>query len=235
MSIPLATQHPYTTTFTATVTKVFENGAVELSETYFYPTGGGQPHDTGILHKENESFSVIEVKKSDGGILHVIDKPGLAVGDTIKGEIDEIRRRAHRNVHTATHVLCAVLERGEGTKITGGQLGAEKARIDVDMQEYTPEKMQEYVNQANAHLMQGIPVRRSIISRQELLARPEMIKLAAGFPEHVQEIHLVEIGDVDAQPCGGTHVDNTKECGQIQFIKAENRGKNNRRIYFTMQ
>lgn len=235
MSIPLATQHPYQLLFHAIVTCVHENGTVELSETYFYPTGGGQPHDTGVLLRGSETFIVTEVKKNDGAIIHTVDKTGLNVGDSVEARIDEDRRRAHRNIHTATHVLCAVLEHGEGTKITGGQLGAEKSRIDVDMQECTPEKLQKYIEQVNTHLREGLPVRRSIISRQELLARPEMIKLAIGFPEHVQEIHLVEIGNIDAQPCGGTHVNNTSECGQIRFLKAENRGKNNRRIYFALE
>lgn len=235
MTIPLATLHPKTLDFDAAVKEVTAEGLVELDRTYFYATGGGQPHDTGTISAGGDTYQVLEVLKRDGTILHRLDRPGLSPGTQVRGSIDTGRRERLRRVHTATHVLCAVLERHEGTRITGNQLGPDKTRVDFDMEDYDQGRLQQYITQANEIIAQALPVRRSVITREELLRKPELIKLAAGFPEHIREVHLVEIGDVDAQPCGGTHCDSTAEIGRIVFLKAENRGKSSRRVYFTVE
>jgi misacylated tRNA(Ala) deacylase len=232
--INLATRFPYVLEFDTVVTHVNEDGTVELEQTYFYPTGGGQPHDTGIIKHNDEEFTVREVKKQGSHIVHVVDRAGLAAGDKVHCIIDEQRRTRHRNMHTATHVLCAIIEKAENAKVTGNQISAEKTRIDFNIKDGNPEKLQQYVAEANRIIREGKLVKKYIIGRDELLQKPEMVKLAVGFPENVTEIHIVDIEGVDAQPCGGTHVDNTAEIGTIAFEKSESRGKNNRRVYFTV-
>jgi len=138
-------------------------------------------------------------------------------------------------MHTAIHIVCALLERDAGTHITGNQIGEEKSRLDVDLQVYDPAFVERVVTEANAIIAQDLHVSRRVVSREEFLADPSLVKLAAGFPEHIQEIHLVEIPGVDRQACGGTHVDRLGEIGKIVFLKSENRGKNNRRFYFGLE
>lgn len=233
--IPHATLHPNELSFHATVTTVAENGAVTLSETHFYPTGGGQPHDTGILTRTGEAFRVTDVRKGEHGIIHTVDRTGLAVGDEVEGSIDAERRQRHRRMHTGVHIVCALLERDAGTRITGNQIGEEKSRLDVDLQTYDPAFIEHVVAEANAIIAQDLHVSRRVVSRAEFLADPSLVKLAVGFPEHVQDIHLVEIPGIDKQACGGTHVDHLGEIGKIVFLKSENRGKNNRRIYLGLE
>ncbi len=230
--IPLATLRPAELVFDAHITGILPEG-VMLSQTRFYPTGGGQPNDTGTLVKDGRTYRVTDVRKHEQGPLHVLDTTeGLAVGDPVVGSVDATRRSLHRRMHTAMHVLCAVLESAAGTRITGNQIGEERSRLDVDLPAYDPELIQRAVDDANAIIARDLPVSRKVVSREEFLADPSLVKLAAGFPEHILEVHLVTIPGVDAQACGGTHVDRLGEIGRIALLKSENRGKNNRRVYF---
>ena len=229
--IPAATLRPSELTFRATVTAILPEGAI-ISETLFYPTSGGQPCDTGIIERGGVRYTVTEVRKHDRGVLHVLDRTGLSPGDEVAGLVNGQRRTIHRRMHTAMHVLCAVLERAAGTRITGNQIGGERSRLDVDLPEYDPVEIRRAVGAANAIIAQALPVARRVVSREEFLADPSLVKLAAGFPENVHEVHLVEIPGVDTRACGGTHVDRLGEIDRIVLLKTENRGKSNRRIYF---
>jgi misacylated tRNA(Ala) deacylase len=231
----LATVNPNIFEFEATVLHVNEDGTIELDKTYFYPTSGGQPHDTGIIRRNDEEFKVKEVKKSDCYLIHVVDHAGLQEGDEVHCTIDKERRQKFMRMHTATHVLCAVLERAESTKVTGNQIGADRTRIDFNLEFYSPEKMQKYIDEANVILAESHAVRRYVTTRDDLMKNPELVKLAAGFPDTVTEVNMVEIEGFDLQPCGGTHVENTSECGRIVFEKAESKGKENRRVYFRLE
>jgi misacylated tRNA(Ala) deacylase len=234
MTIALATLHPYVLEFDAIVTHINNDGSIELDKTYFYPTGGGQPHDSGVITRNDEQFQVLEVKKGDCNTVHIMSKPGLAEGDAVHCVIDKERRELHRRMHTACHILCAVLEQKENAKVTGNQIGIERTRIDFGTEQFSPERLQEYIAEANRIIGQGLAVRKFVTGRDELLANPKLVKLAAGFPEHVIDVHMVEIKDFDTQPCSGTHVDNTLEIGQLVFDKAESKGRNNRRVYFRL-
>jgi len=235
MTVPLATLHPYTLEFIATVKEIRDQTGIILENTYFYPTGGGQPFDTGVLRLAEKEYLVIDVKKQDGVIVHIVDADGLAVGDTVECVIDQPRREKLRRMHTATHVLCAVIERASGAKVTGNQIGEEKTRIDFDLERNDPELMRAWVDEANAILASGVKVQKSVTTRDVLLQRPEMVKLAMGFPEHVTDVHLVDIPGADVQPCGGTHCDTLSEIGRIVFLGAETRGKNRRRVYIGLE
>ena len=235
MTIPLSTLHPYTYEFDAVITHIAEDGAVELDTTYFYATGGGQPNDLGVVKRNDEEFIIKDVRKKDGRIVHFIDRPGLDVGDALHCIIDKDRREKHRRMHTATHVLCAVIEKAENTLVTGNQIGAEKTRIDFNLENCDAEKIKSYVDEANRIIARNPTVRKYVTTRDELVKNPHLIKLAAGFPQSVTDVHMIEIVDFDIQPCGGTHVDALSEIGVLVFEKIESKGKNNRRVSFTLQ
>jgi misacylated tRNA(Ala) deacylase len=235
MAQSLATRFPYQVQFEAVVTHLNDDGSVELDKTYFYPTSGGQPNDTGVIIRNEERFVVQDVRKRDNQVIHIVDHAGLSEGDAVHCEIDDVRRAMLRRMHTAAHVLCAVLEQREGAKVTGNQIGVDKTRIDFDVEEYDAAKLQGYVDEANKLIIENRAVARYWTTRDDLLKSPELVKLAMGFPETVTDVHMVEIKDFDLQPCGGTHCDTTSEIGKIVFDHAESKGKSNRRLYFRLE
>lgn len=224
----------YLTEFEATVVSVKNSKFVVLDRTAFYAQGGGQPFDTGKLIRDDEEFKVVFVGKFDGEISHEVDREGLKPGDKVKGIVDWDRRYAHMRYHTASHVLSAILHKEAGAKITGNQLAADKFRIDFDLENFDRELIDKYVTMANAALEKDLPVKVSYLNRGEAMKIPGVVKLAGALPPDVETLRIVEIGDVDFQADGGTHVNSTKECGQLTLLKAENKGKSNRRIYLEL-
>lgn len=208
---------------------------VFLDKTAFYPNSGGQPHDTGILVHNGEEFKVIYTAKLNGNISHEVDKVGLKIGDKVIGKIDWNRRYLFMRYHTASHVLSGLINRETGAKITGNQISEDKTRIDFDLENFDREKIKEWENEANKIIEQGRNVILKILPREEAFKIPAIVKLRMAFPENIKNIRIVEIEDFDQQACAGTHVKNTKEIGKIEIIKTENKGKNNRRIYFVLK
>jgi len=225
----------YLKEFDTMIKSVKDDKFIVLNDTIFYPNGGGQPNDTGLLRIENgEEYKVIFVGKFSGEISHEVEKPGLKVGDKVKCIIDWDRRYAHMRYHTASHVLSAILHEKAGAQITGNQITEEKLRIDFNMDNFDRELLQEYVDEANLELKKNHEVTITFMEREEALKLPGMVKLAGALPPNVKELRIVTIGTVDRQADGGTHVKNTSECGSLEIIKAENKGKNNRRLYVKM-
>lgn len=231
----------YLTEFTATITEVNKDEAgkavfIILDQTVFYPTGGGQPHDTGTLTriKDNKPFNVIFVGNVNGQISHQIEGEGLQIGDTIQGKIDWQRRYQLQKMHTACHVLSSVFIKEAGALITGNQLNLDQSRIDFSLDTFDREKIQEHINKANDLLATHQDVEVSFMPRSEAEKIPELSKLAMGLKQGINEIRVVKIGNIDTQADGGTHVKNTKEVGKIELIKCENKGKSNRRLYFKL-
>ncbi|PIO00500.1 alanyl-tRNA editing protein AlaX [archaeon CG10_big_fil_rev_8_21_14_0_10_43_11] len=224
----------YLRIWTARVVSLKDDTYVVLDKTAFYPTGGGQPSDTGVIRKEGQAFRVVFVGKFNGTISHEVDAPGLAVGDIVSCEIDWQRRYALMRAHTASHVLSAVLLKTAHAKITGNQLGLDKSRMDFSMDDYSPEKLQQFVNAANSLLAKCIPITISYITREQARAKPELARLAKGLLGKITTLRVVTIGEVDEQADGGTHVKNTQEVGAIRLLKTDNKGKNNRRLYFEL-
>ncbi len=208
---------------------------VVLDRTIFYPIGGGQNCDKGKLIRDGEEFNVVYVRKIGNDVSHEVDKEGLKVGDKVKEVLDWDRRYLFMRDHTAAHVLSAVFHRETGALITGNQKGEDKSRIDFDLENFDREKISEYIEKANEILKRGLEVKAYYLPKDEALKDPAMFKLKNVLPKNLEELRIVEIGDVDKQADGGTHVKNTKEVGEIEFIKAENKGKNNRRVYFRLK
>ena len=211
----------------ATVTEVRDNGVV-LDRTIFYPLGGGQPGDKGTLAWEGGEVAVIDTRYGEGGaIVHILDENGPvpATGTTVHGTLEWDRRYRHMRMHTAMHLLGSVLQYG----VTGGNISAEKSRLDFDMED-TVDK--EAVGAALAKLVaEDHPVSCRWITEEELDAQPELVRtMSVQPPRGKGSIRLLEIAGVDLQPCGGTHLKSTSEVGAVRIGKVEKKGKRNRRV-----
>ena len=234
----------YIKEFEGVVESVKEDKFVVLNRTYFYPSGGGQPHDTGIMTCNGETcngktyndecYRVIYVGKFSGQISHEVSKPGLKPGDKIVGKIDWDRRYRLMRMHTAAHIIDAVLYKTAGALCTGNQLGVDKSRIDFSLEMLDREKMRGYIDMANEFVKKAIDVKIYFMRREEALKIPGVVKLASVMPPTADELRIVEIPGVDLQADGGTQVKNTSEIGEINFLSVENKGKDNRRLYYTI-
>ncbi len=239
----------------SSVVSVKEGKYVALDQTVFYPRGGGQPWDTGKLIRasDGQEFPVIAVVKAEGSISHEVAKlggkdggdglqsagnsaneGGLRVGDEVEAIIDWVRRHRLMRMHTAGHILSAIMFKA-GILITGNQLDVDKTRFDFSMENFDKTAFQSLVDEANAAIARNLEVTVSFLPREEALKVEGAVKLAVALPPEIKELRMVRIGDVDYQADGGTHVKNTSEIGKIVFIGAENKGKNNRRITYTVE
>ena len=216
----------------ARVIGVKDGKYVTLDRTAFYPKGGGQPHDTGIIGND---YNVIYTGKFSGSISHEVDREGLKEGDKVHCRLDWDRRYKLMRMHTAAHLLSAVFHTEAGALITGNQLDPEKSRIDFSLEDFDKDKIQDYVDEANRLAAEGHEVEISYMDREEALKDPTMVKLANALPPKVKELRIVKIGDIDRQADGGTHVKNTSEIGTIRLLNTKNKGKDNRRVYYTVK
>ena len=218
----------------ATVTSVKDGKYVTLNQTIFYPKGGGQPYDTGELVKRNETYKVIYVGKFSGEISHEVDHKGLQVGDEVKCVLNWKRRYKLMRSHTAAHVLASLLNKGTGALITGNQLEEEHMRFDFSLEKFDRELLEEYLAKSNKLFGTDVPVKWYELPKEEAMKIPGVVKMAGAFPPNLPSLRIVEIVGVDKQADGGTHVRNLREIGKVELIKTENKGKNNRRIYFRL-
>jgi misacylated tRNA(Ala) deacylase len=221
---------PYLRSCAATVSAVRE-GAVELDRTVFYPLGGGQPGDTGVLRlADGAALRVIDTRKGEreGEVLHLLE-PGVAPpppGTALHAEIDWERRHRHMRFHTALHLLGAVVR----APVTGGRIGDDKAHLDFDV-EMERLHAAEIEARVNALVAAAHDTRTSWITDAELDARPELVRtMSVAPPRGAGRVRLLEIPGVDLQACGGTHVANTREIGPVAVVKIRSEGKRNRRV-----
>jgi len=227
---PLYRDDPYGTRFTATVIAADDTGIV-LDRSLFYPRGGGQPGDAGTLARsDGTTLAITDTGYDDtGGIRHqTTADPGElpAVGETIDGVIDWSLRYPRMRIHTALHLLSVVIPE----PVTGGSIGEGQGRLDFDLPESSLDR--DTVTTELARLVAtDYPVTTEWISEEELDARPELVKtLSVKPPRTGGAIRLVRIGDIDLQPCGGTHVAGTAEIGRIRVRKIEKKSRHNRRV-----
>ena len=216
----------------ATVESVKDDKFVVLDQTLFYPNSGGQPHDTGLLIKDDKEFPVVYTCRFGGVISHEVAIPGLVKGDRVKAVIDWDRRHMFMKYHTACHILSAIIHNETGAKISGNQLGEEKTRVDFSLENFDREQIRSYEAKVNGIIDKGLPVTIEILPRDVAFRIPSVVKLKDAFPPDIEEIRVITISGIDRQACGGTHVANTCEIPHIEIFKAENKGKNNRRVYF---
>jgi len=212
--------------FDATVIAV-EDNKVALDSTYFYPTGGGQPHDTGTLG----SAHVSEVRKDGDLAWHTLQGPIPNVGDTVHGVVDWDRRFNLMRTHTAMHILCGVIWNEWQVPVTGGNMEPLSARMDFEfdpLPEGFAQRVEELVNEAIAN---DHRIEVSFLPRDTAVMDEDLIRTKVSLiPETVTEIRVVDIVGLDKQADGGTHVASTKDVGHLRVVKLENKGKGNKRV-----
>jgi Ser-tRNA(Ala) deacylase AlaX len=210
---------------------------VVLDQTLFYPKGGGQPCDTGILQYQDVTYAVLEVIKSEGRLLHRIDMKDLQElkkGQRVHGVMDWDRRYTLMRMHTAAHLIDAVLYRDGKIMVTGNQLDVDKSRIDFDMPDFSLEKVQEYISEANVLVSKNLEVKNYYLPREEAFMIPGIVKLAGALPPDIPVLRITEIVGLDIQADGGTHVRHLGEIGKINILNIENKGKGRKRICYTI-
>ncbi len=216
----------------AVVVSVKDQKYVVLDQTIFYPKGGGQPWDTGKIVKDNESYDVVFVGKFSGEISHEVDRAGLKNGDRVRCVLDWERRYKLMRSHTAAHLFASLLCVGTGALVTGNQLDEDCIRFDFNFENFDKQILDQYVTKANELLSKDIPVKWYELPKVEAMKIPGIIKMAEALPPDIPLLRVVEIVGVDRQADGGTHVRSLQEVGKIELVRAENKGKNNKRVYF---
>jgi misacylated tRNA(Ala) deacylase len=232
MTTPLFREDAYLKEVDGVVVEHTEQGII-LDRSIFYPTGGGQPSDKGSLEWESGKVDILEARKGpeDKIILFLpLDVDWPAIGTTVHQVLDMELRHQHMRIHTALHLLSVVIP----LPVTGGQISAQKGRLDFLMPE-APEDRDEIINELNALIARDLDVSESWITDQELAEQPDLVKtMSVKPPQGAGRVRLVRIGtesdQIDLQPCGGTHVRNTSEIGALRIGKIENKGKQNRRV-----
>ncbi len=208
-----------------------DGNRIRLDRTVFYPTGGGQPGDIGTLTlPDGVAVEIVDTIKGDNpeDVVHIAveDSALPSSGTPVAAEIDWDRRHRHMRMHTALHLICALID----AEITGASVGAEKSRIDLNWPE--PDMTKDDLTQQLATIVaEDRPVRPRWITDEELAGQPELIRtMSVKPPTGTGHVRLLEIEGLDLQPCGGTHVSSTGDLGGIAVSKIENKGKQNRRV-----
>lgn len=225
----------YLKEFQATVQAVdAEAHAVILDQTAFYPGGGGQVPDKGLLAFNGVQARLVRAKHSPNGLLHIIEAedPLPEVGTTITGSIDwELRYKVMRT-HTAMHILCGTIFRDYGAHVTGGDMEPLKGRMDFEFESLTRELVGVIDEAVNKEVAAARDIRVAILPREEAFRIPDLIRTKINLlPENIQEVRTVEIIGLDLQADGGTHVKNTAEVGRMHVVDYKSKGKINKRIY----
>ncbi len=231
MTRKLFWEDAYLKEFDGTVTSVNGNQVV-LDQTAFHPRGGGLVGDIGSLG----SAKVLDtVKGENDSVVHTVDSAGaFNVGSQVHGSIDWARRHRIMRMHTSAHLLSSIFNKETAAMITGNQIEPDKSRIDFSLENFDRERMLLLCQQANAAIEKNPLVKIYFKKREEALQIPGIIKLAAAAPPDVKELRIVEIEGYDIQADGGVHVKSLGEISKIEPLKFENKGKTNRRLYFTI-
>jgi misacylated tRNA(Ala) deacylase len=234
----LANTDAYVRSVSATVRAV-EIGAaplVVLDRTVFYPGGGGQPSDRGLLlrARDGRTWTVRGARKAGDEIAHELEPDGgdpPAVGDALEVDLDWARRLALMRTHTALHTLCGVVWRDYGAQVTGGNMEPGSGRMDFEFESMSGDLVDSIEAAVNKELAAARDVRVAMLPRAEAFAIPDLIRTKVNLlPEGIEQIRTIEIVGLDLQADGGTHVANTREVGQIRVTGYESKGRINKRI-----
>jgi misacylated tRNA(Ala) deacylase len=225
----------YLKEFQATIIAVDEaNHAVLLDRTAFYPGGGGQPADSGLLEWQGSQFPVERARKSAEGIWHVLaaETPLAAAGTAAYGQIDWPHRYALMRTHTAMHILCGVVFRDFGALVTGGDMEPLHGRMDFEFESLTRDLVGVIEAAVNREVEAARPVRVAILPRAEAFQIPDLIRTKINLlPPEISHIRTIELAGLDLQADGGTHVHNTAEVGRMRVVDYKSKGRINKRIY----
>ena len=229
----------YRREFSATVVAVnTDERAVALDATAFYPGGGGQPGDLGMMQAEGQEYPVVKVKQVDGAVWHWLAGEELlpAKGAAVSGRLDWDRRYALMRTHTALHILCGVVWRDYGAQVTGGNMEPLNGRMDFEFATMSGELVGEIEAKCNVEVAAARPVRVAILPREEAFQIPDLIRTKINLlPPGIPDVRTVEIVGLDLQADGGTHVANTREVGRIRVTDYKSKGAINKRIYISVE
>lgn len=234
---PLYLYDSYLKEFEAKIQRVTGNQII-LDQTAFHPLTGGVAYDTGYLTKGNMKCKVIkvEINKETKEVIHMLEEEvNLRQGDLVKGILDWERRYRLMRLHTAAHLIAAIMYRDYNALITGGQVDYKHAKLDFNLPKTNREIFEAAVEKANKEASKNIPLKIYFLTREEALKISGVVKLAERMPPEEKELRIVEIPGIDIQADGGPHVKNTEEIEEILLVKIENKGKNKRRIYFDVK
>jgi misacylated tRNA(Ala) deacylase len=233
MTRPLYLDSTAQESFEAEITRVAGDRVV-LDRTCFYPTGGGQPHDTGTLAADGAEWTVTDVRKKDT-IYHTVAGDPPEAGTTVEGILDWDRRHAHMRYHTAQHLLSAVLLSDFDAETTGNQLYADRARIDCAYDRFTDGDFEAIETRINDLIDDGLSVEWTTWDRETAEAEldPERTRIHL-LPDSITEVRIVEIDGVDRTACAGTHVASTDEIGRFQITGRETKGSDEERLKFEL-
>jgi misacylated tRNA(Ala) deacylase len=230
MTEELYSTDAYARSCEAAVTEAAPEGVI-LDRTVFYPRGGGQPGDTGVLRWSGGEVSVVDTVKQGGRLIHVIEGTAPDPGSAVVAEIDWERRYTLMRTHTALHALSGIVFRGYGAKVTGGNMEPGAARMDFELETIGAEFGREVERKLNEELEADRPVTVSFLPRAEALSDPDLIRTKVNLiPESVDPIRVIDIDGLDKQADGGTHVRSTAEVGAVRVAKTENKGKGFKRM-----
>ena len=220
----------------AEVISISKDKFIVLDKTAFFPRGGGVEWDTGTITTEDEKeFHVVYTGKFSGEISHEVEKKGLRIGDKGHCKLNWERRYILMRYHTATHVLSGVFFNEYDLKITGNQLTTDKGRIDLNMDDMDVDLIKKAIEKSNEIIKNELPVEIYYKPRVEAEADPDLFKLAKGFSHDINTIRIVDIKGFDRQADGGCHVKHLNEIGEIRFKDTVSKGKNFKRVYFTLE
>jgi misacylated tRNA(Ala) deacylase len=208
-----------------------EDQNVVLDRTAFYPRGGGQMADRGVLEADGSRWPVVAVEKRRADVVHTVEGTPPSPGTDVRGTVDWDFRYQMMRTHSALHVLCGVIYQRYGSHVTGCQMYPDRARMDFTLADLTAERVQEIERLSNEAIRAGYPIRVRFMPRSEADVTPELIRTKINLvPAHVDPVRTVEIVGLDLQADGGTHVRNTIEIGGLKITKTENKGRENRRL-----
>ncbi|CAG0930742.1 Alanine--tRNA ligase [Thermoflexales bacterium] len=230
MTVALYHTDAYLKEFEAVVTAV-DGHKVALDRTAFYPGGGGQPNDVGLLSVGDQTWRVVKAGKQGAELWHELDQEAPPVGTPVQGAIDWDRRYRLMRTHTAMHILCGVIFRDYGASVTGGNMEPLKGRMDFEFETMRQEFVKQIEEKINVEVAEARPTRVQILPREEAFQIPDLIRTKISLlPEGIAEVRTVEIVGLDLQADGGTHVANTSEVGHIRVVDYKSKGKINKRI-----
>jgi misacylated tRNA(Ala) deacylase len=215
-----------------------EAHAVILDQTAFYPGGGGQVPDKGILRFNGKESRLARAKHGPDGILHFIEAEDTLpeIGSEVTGLVDWDLRYKTMRTHTAMHILCGVIYRDYGAHVTGGDMEPLKGRMDFEFESLTADLVGVIDAAVNKEVAANRPIRVAILPREEAFQIPDLIRTKINLlPENIKEVRTVEIVGLDLQADGGTHVNNTSEVGTIHVVDYKSKGKINKRIYVELE
>lgn len=231
---PLYQVDAYCRRFPATVTAA-DGAAVQLDRSAFYPGGGGQPRDHGVVTDGARSWSVTKARYDADGVWYELDAEAPPAGTELDCEVDWERRYALMRTHTALHVLCAVVFRDCGAKVTGANMEPLRGRMDFELEHLSAELVREIEGRVNEEVAAARPTRVDFLPREEADKDPDLIRSKVSLlPPSIRVVRVVGIDGLDLQADGGTHVADTSEVGRVSIPSYKSKGRINKRLEITL-